>query len=377
MKLKILALALLAASIIIFSGCTSQSYFTASKEAKTGCYKTPDSGYPYWYECNGIKVTQNVENDLREITNFTVFGQEKRVFFEYSDMKTTNFYSNNFTGNSLTLLNVKPGESETVLEFNSSKKTFMQILNEQKRAAYLLVKTDAYGNTLAQRLFTNNLFGNSSREIMQQQNAKQQSSCLNLDNNKFFWFYSKKDSNGNETKALYWNTLDGKGIKLGSYIAKPCNPYRPKTSSSEIMPFEKECSDNTFYSLGKAALWFYRDIWNNEKCDSANITEAVFASNIETGQIKRITQFARIEEGDAITAIPNGIDETGNRMIWIFDSKQTGKALYYNCLTGYGLERIIPGSEGNTSDSIMTENNTLSWEANGKKFTAQLQDCPN
>ena len=67
----------------------------------------------------------------------------------------------------------------------------------------------------------------------------------------------------------------------------------------------------------------------------------------------------------------------GNRVVWIYYSKETGTALYYNCLKGAGRPRIIDNSNGNASSAVTIEKNTVSWTANGKPFSAQLQECPN
>lgn len=374
---------LLAFSVFFVAGCVSNPFITLPKETPpTGvCYKIPSLGYPYWYECQGKKSTQTIQNSLSAILNFTVFPEEQRVFWELADAKGKNFYSNNFSGNSMTILNLRPDNSgnERIEYFSAGRTSFMDILQQEKRLVYRLVKRNPLEQAVSERIFSNSLYGDSSKELTQESRPLQKTSCLSLDGNNLFWFLSKKDSNGSETKALYYNSISGKGISLASQVAKPCNPKQPSRRSSEIQSLDRECSDESFLAKGNFAFWIFRDIWNSKECSADGVTEAVFATFIPEGRVKVLTQFAELEDGDYLQVSKENIDLEGNRFVWVYYSKGLGAGLYYNCLKGMGEPRLIDNSLGNTPESstVKIEKNTVYWQSNDRQFSAKLQECPN
>jgi len=364
---------------LFFAGTITGYFSLVAKTENSPCYQKSIGVFPYWFECSGKKVTQTVLDSSTGIGSFTVFQEEGRAFWEFSDAKGRNFYSNNFSANSLTLLNIAPDKKagESIEYFSIGTQNFLKILQETKRLVYQLVKRDALGRIVSTRVFSNSLQGDSRKELVQEDRGAQKTGCFGLQENRLFWLFSKTDSSGNETSALYSNTLQGTGITLASYVAKQCNPLNPVQESGEIIPFERECSENTFFSQGNFAFWIYRDYWNSYACRAASTTEALFSTYLPNGSIKVLTQFARLEQGDSLDFFRNGIDLQGNRVVWIYYSKETGTALYYNCLKGAGRPRIIDNSNGNASSAVTIEKNTVSWTANGKPFSAQLQECPN
>jgi hypothetical protein len=381
---KIFFVVFLLLTCFFIAGCVSDPLATLSNQPpkKELCYKNSSVGFPYWYECQGKKVTQTVLNSFSSIENFTVFPEEQRIFFELKDAKGRNFYSNNFSGNSLTLLNLRTNNSnnEAIEYFSIGRTNFLDILAEQKRLVYRLVEKNPLNQIVSERIFSNNLYGNESKELTQKNKGLEKTMCFGLEGGKLFWIFSKKDSIGNESEALYYNGIDGKKIVLASQVAKPCNPSQPGQRSSEIMNIERNCSENAFYSQGDFAFWIFRDIWNSKACNADSVTEAFFATHLPSGTIKVLTQFAELEKGDYLQLSKGNIDIAGNRFVWIYYYTNSGKpALYYNCLKGAGEPRIIDNSLGNVPEDakVKIEKNTVSWQSNGKQFSATMQECPN
>ncbi|MDD5163949.1 MAG: hypothetical protein PHD95_07145 [Candidatus ainarchaeum sp.] len=365
------------------AGCVADPFATLPNASQKGvCYKNSLNGFPYWYECQGKKVTQTISNSSSSIENFTVFPEEQRIFFELDDAKGKNFYSNNFLGNSLTLLNLRPnkGSGEAIEYFSVGKTNFLDILKGQKRLVYRLVEKNQLGQVSSEMVFSNSLYGDSQKELAPKSSGLEKTECLGFEGDKLFWIFSKKDSKGEESHALYYNGIDGKGIVLASQVAKTCNPNAPAQRSSTITNIERNCADNAFFSKGNFAFWIFRDIWNSNECNASSTIEAVYATYLPSGRIKVLTQFAELEKGDYLQLSKENIDIVGNRFVWIYYSRDSDQlALYYNCLKGAGEPRIIDNSLGNVPEDakVKIEKNTVSWQANGKQFSAELQECPN
>ncbi|MBN1940629.1 MAG: hypothetical protein JW772_00440 [Candidatus Diapherotrites archaeon] len=377
-----IAIALAIALLLMLGGCVSESLAPFPKEnieETAVCEKVSIGDYPYWYECNGKKVTQNVNNSQSEISHFTIFPEQKRVFWVFQDKENTNYYSNNFYANSMTLLNTipNPRENESIQELSAGNKDFYQILMETNRLVYKLEKRNSAEKIVSEKIYSNSLDGGRTRELTQEKNAGSELNCMAYYDNKLFWTLSTIDKNGNKTSAIYYNTLDGKGIELVSYIAKPCNPKNPSLKSSEVKTIFG-CSGEAFYSKGNFVFWKYQDIWNSKNCNANSVTETIMATYIPTGRVKVLTQFARTDYGAYIETMENGIDIRGNRIVWTYYSPNTQKAaLYYNCLKGTGSPRILPSSEGNVPNDIRIEGDKVIWSANGEIFEEKMLECLN